>query len=112
VAIGLHLLSIVFVLNRLISPKLKKIIDVTQVIGLIAYYRFRQEEVAERALKIANAFNFNYLTTLICDNHTPQYGCSTFQNLIGPGLTLLLFILLFFFSFFIAVCMFMVSNDD
>ena len=113
VAIGLHFLVLLLIMNRLISAKIKKIIDMLQVVGLIAYYRYVQEEVATRGLKVANAFNFNYLSLLICDEHTAQYGCSSYQNLIGPGLTFLLFILLFFLSFIIAKIVYYVnSNED
>jgi hypothetical protein len=62
VAIGLHLLTIVLTLNRLVSPKIKKTIDTMQVIGLIAYYRFVQNEVAVRGLKVLIVFNFSYLS--------------------------------------------------
>ena len=113
VAIGLQLLNIVFVLNRLVSPKVKKIIDTLQVLGLISLYRFRQEEVAERALKTANVFNFSYFSQLICDQQAIPYGCSTFQNLIGPGLTLLAFILLFLLSYILANCIYFgTKNED
>ena len=75
VAVGLHLLIIVFMMNRLFSAKLKKVIDTMQVVGLVAYYRFRQEEVAERALKVANVFNFNYFNTLICNRQSLPSTC-------------------------------------
>ena len=75
VAIGLQLLLIIFFLNRLFSPKLKKMIDTLQVIGLIAFYRFKQEEVAERALKVANVFNFNYFNTLVCNQQARPSTC-------------------------------------
>ena len=75
VAVGLHLLIIVFTMNRLFSAKLKKVIDTMQVVGLVAYYRFRQEEVAERALKVANVFNFNYFNTLICNRQSLPSTC-------------------------------------
>ena len=53
-----------------------------------------------------NAFNFNYLTSLICTKQIAPYGCTTFQNLFGPMFSLLLFMLLFFLSYFIAYCMY------
>ena len=110
VAIGLHLFVIVLTIVRVFSPRVKKIIDTLQLIGLIAYYRYRQEETAERALKVANAFNFNYLSTLICDKRALPSTCETYQHLIGPALTLLAFILLFFLSYIIAKCLFFATS--
>lgn len=77
-AIAFHVLTLVFILNRIISPKLKKTIDTLQVIGLIAYYRFLQDELSSRALKTINIFNFSYFSTLICSDWSPQLGCNTF----------------------------------
>ena len=111
IGIGLQLLILIFIMNRLFSPKIKKMIDTFQVIGLIAFYRFRQEEVAEKALKVANVFNFNYLNMLICERQALPLTCSTYQHLIGPGLTLLTFILLFFVSYIVAGCIYYGSNS-
>jgi hypothetical protein len=77
-AIGIHYLIIVLTINRVLSIKLKKIIDTCQVLALISYYRFVQSEVATSGLKILDAFNFNYLTTLICTKSGPPYLCSNF----------------------------------
>jgi hypothetical protein len=64
VAIFLHLLTIILVLNRVYSVNLKKVIDTLKVIGLITYYRFLQAEVARRSLDVINVFNFSYLQYL------------------------------------------------
>ncbi len=59
-----------------------------------------------------NVFNFNYLTTLVCDVQSPPYGCNTFQNLIGPGLTILLFFGIFLLGYPIASCVYYTNSDD
>lgn len=59
-----------------------------------------------------NAFNFDYLTKLVCDWQTPEYGCVSFQNLIGPGFTIILFLGLFLVSFCLASCVQFASSED
>lgn len=78
VAIALQYLIIILTLNRILSIKLKKVIDTCQVIALISYYRFAQTSVATSALTIMDAFNFSYLNKLICTQKGPPYGCTTF----------------------------------
>jgi hypothetical protein len=78
VAIGIHFLSIILVLNRLLSVKVKKFIDAMQVVALIGYYRFPQAQVAAQSIKIMNAFNFDYLSGLVCTTQAPPYGCYVF----------------------------------
>ncbi len=78
IAIGLHYLIIVLTINRVLSIKLKKIIDFCQVVALIIYYRYVQTEIATRGLKILDAFNFSYLTNLVCTQSGPPYNCSSF----------------------------------
>lgn len=106
VAIGIHYLIIILTINRVLSVRLKKIIDISQVLGLIYYYRYLQNEVASRALKVFDTFNFNYLTNLICTKSGPQYNCSNFENLFGVGLSFILFFLIFLVSYGIAYCLY------
>lgn len=113
-AIGLHLLIIVMTINRILSIKLKKIIDTCQVVGLIYYYRFVQTGVASKGLKILDAFNFNYFTNLVCTTSAPPYGCNGFENLIGVGFTLLAFFCLILLSYLVGYCIYnsqMESSD-
>ena len=111
VAICLHLLAIVFTMNRLLSPKAKKVIDTLQVIGLVSHYRFVQEEVAAGALKAVNAFNFNYLQ-VVCEEQNRPMGCLTFENLIGPGLSILGFMGLFLLSYLVAGCIWLGNQGE
>jgi len=78
VAIGMHLVIIMLTLNRVVSIKVKKFIDAFQVIALIYYYRYPQQEIASLSLKVMDAFNFNYLSTLICNKQAPPLGCNVF----------------------------------
>lgn len=50
-SIAIHFLFIILMINRVLSVKLKKIIDTLQVLAVINYYRFVQPEVASKSLK-------------------------------------------------------------
>lgn len=53
-------------INRVLSVKLKKIVDTLQVLAVVNYYRFVQPEVASKSLKAIEAFNFEYFTNFVC----------------------------------------------
>lgn len=112
VAIGFHLLSLILLINRIYSVKLKKILDCLQITALITYYRYLYQEVAIRSLNVMDTLNFNYLTNLICTQQGPPYHCLFYENIIGPALTFLLFLLILFASFLVGTCIYTKDNDS
>lgn len=59
-----------------------------------------------------NAFNFSYLSNIVCTQKGAQYGCNTFENLFGVGFSIILFFLLFILSYVVGSCIYSAHMSD
>jgi hypothetical protein len=76
----------------------KKLIDTCQMIGLLTYLRYKFSYEQNYALSILDNFNFNFLN-VYCIKDSPPLNCSSFQNLIAPVLTFVLFAVIYFIAY-------------
>jgi hypothetical protein len=76
----------------------KKLIDTSQLIGLITYFRYNFSTQTAKTLKIFDNYNFDFLN-VYCTIDTPPLRCYYYQNIIAPGLLFIIYAAMYYLAF-------------